>query len=385
MFDDMFDEDTDAEEGGQSLLPPQQSLTCIGHDAIETQMLEMIAEDRVHHAMIFTGLPGIGKSTFAFRLARYLLANPTTDESEQSMGLFGEALPEPAAPETLDIDPEGPVYRQVAAGSHPDLFYVYQGMDESKKSSQLDVETIRKITPFVRLTASEPGAWRVVIVDDADSMNRNAQNAILKNLEEPPKNTVFILVSHRLGALIPTVRSRSRVFHFKPLDYDRYADLVRQQAPATEDQALRSLYEMTSGSVGRTIAFLEEDGLETMALVSGLLNDWPQWNWPAIHATADTLSRKGQETQYQSFTDILLWVAETILRAKARNQADIPSLHALEGGIAQRLLSAYSLEEWIKICENLKEHLAQGDRAHLDKRNIILGTFSILSPQRKAA
>lgn len=389
MFEDMFDDGAEATpaEPEDFLKPAHETQLSLGHEEIEAHLLEMIQNDCLPHAMIFTGLKGIGKSTIAYRLARYLLSNPADDPAEASMGLFGgDELPEVKA-ENFEVDEEGNVFRQVAARAHPDLLVIEREYDEKKdvRKPAIDVDSIRGINKFVQLTSSGAGAWRVIIVDDADTMNRNAQNAILKNLEEPPKNTIFVLIAHRLGALIPTVRSRSRTINFQPLAKEHFTELLKKHDPQISDGHTQSLFEMMSGSVGSAIDFIDESGLVTMVVVSDLMKSWPNWDWKTIHATADTMSRKGQEKQYKAFENVLLWMSTSILQAKAR-RLDVPSgFNEFDADVMRNLIQSYSLEEWIKICENLKDHFLQAEIARLDKKNTVLGAFSILSQERKAA
>ncbi len=158
---------------------------------------------RLPHAILLSGPRGIGKATLAFRLARFLLAGPGDLPAE--MLETGEG--------GLAIDPESSLFRRVASGGHADLLTVERAYDPRRRRLRSDivVEDTRAIAGFFRLTAAEEG-WRIVIVDGAEEMNRNAANALLKILEEPPRRGLLLLVSHSPGRLLPTVRSRCRHF-----------------------------------------------------------------------------------------------------------------------------------------------------------------------------
>jgi len=88
------------------------------------------------------------------------------------------------------------VFHRVASSGHADLMTVEREFDEKKGrlKNDISVESVRRIHPFVRMTAAE-GGWRVVIVDGAEYLNASSQNALLKVLEEPPKKTVLILTT----------------------------------------------------------------------------------------------------------------------------------------------------------------------------------------------
>lgn len=386
MFDD-FDDDDLADEGVTvtpinltgGLQPPRQMPETLGHDDVEAQLLELINAKYLPHALIFAGPEGTGKSTFAFRLARYLLKHGKTEEEG---GLFGEPLPAAKA-ETLNVDMNDQVSRMIAAEGHPDLLTVQREFDEKKGrfKGSVGIEPVRRIAPFMHMTASFNG-WRIAIVDDADTMTNEAQNAVLKILEEPPAQALLILICHRPGMMIPTIRSRCRVIHFQPLALDVFSNLLRRLEPGLRDADLQTLYAITGGSAGQGLRLIEEGGLEVIYKVSGLLSQWPSWDWPQIHGIADNLSKPGQEDSYQSFIEVFQWSVEALVRARAR-QSELPS--PVDSPQMAQLANAYSLEEWLSICERLKSHFATAGFANLDKRQAILGAFSIFDESRKAA
>ena len=129
------------------------------------------------------------KRRSAFRLARLLLAG---DDAAKAKTL-------------------------IAANAHPDLFVAERLYDEKTErlASEISVETIRRLTQFLTRTPSL-GDWRVAIVDTADALNRNAANALLKALEEPPPRTTLFLLSVAPGRLLATIRSRCRKVSLPP-------------------------------------------------------------------------------------------------------------------------------------------------------------------------
>ena len=190
-------------EAIEGLSPARENLLCFGFGDLEQSLLKAFNADRFPHAIILAGPTGIGKATFAYRVARFLLAQ------EPGGGLFGGDV---APAVTMEISAENPVVRRISSGGHADILTVGRVYDEKKKklSNDIPVDEVRKITPFLRKTSSE-GGWRVVIVDDAHHLNRSSQNALLKILEEPPKKTVLILVADQPGRFLPTIRSRCQI------------------------------------------------------------------------------------------------------------------------------------------------------------------------------
>src|SRR5581483_7887541 len=196
-----------AESAASLAPPPRANPMLLGHDAAALALHQLFEAGRLPHAVLLGGPRGIGKATFAFRLARFVLARSSAAELA-APALF--VAPEgPAA--GLVIPPDSGTFRRVAAGGHADLLTVERAYDPRRRRlrSEIVVDDTREIAAFLRLTPAE-GGWRVVVVDGADEMNRNAANALLKILEEPPRQTLLILVAHSPGRLLPTIRSRCR-------------------------------------------------------------------------------------------------------------------------------------------------------------------------------
>lgn len=186
------------------LLPAREQRSCIGHETLEQHLLSAISDGKVPHGLMFTGIKGIGKATFAHRLAKFLLTHDKGGLNDDAgAGLFGDALPEPEFSYTsLDTDPEATDVKLYLASAHPDALTVERPYDDAKDryKDAIDVESVRKIEPFLRMTASD-GGWRIVVIDDADTMNRNSQNALLKILEEPPKKNSDYSCGASTGAI----------------------------------------------------------------------------------------------------------------------------------------------------------------------------------------
>lgn len=379
MFDDF--ETNEAENFGfsepivdepEGLLSPRESYECLGHDNVEKILLDLIDSGAMPHAIIFNGLEGVGKSTMAFRLVRYLLKNGTADSAQDS--LFGDA---PAAATSLNIDRDDPVFSRVVSGGHPDLLTIERPQDAKKgtQKNSVDVETARKVAPFLRMTSSD-GGWRVVIIDDADTMNRNAQNAMLKILEEPPKNALLILVAHRIGALIPTIRSRCRVLNFLPLDDDALTALLMKEVGQTiseEDKAI--LNAMSQGSIGRAKQILDIKGLDVVYQVLDILKTYPDFNWVDIHHLSDQAGKMWQNGTFEMINRTFLWAIESIIQSQAKNiSLPVP----LNGSEFASLCASYNLQKWIEVFDTLKDHFNKIEFSNLDKRQGVLQAFNII-------
>lgn len=230
---------------------PRDNPELIGHAAAEQALLEAYRSGRMHHGWLLTGESGIGRATLAFRLARFVLANPDP------------ASPAVHAARDLSVDPEHPAGRMMSLGTHPDLLHLQRPWDEKNKRyrTEVSVDTVRRIIPFLGTTAGE-GGWRIIIADPADEMNRSAANALLKNLEEPPKRTLFLLVAESKGSLPPTIASRCRTLQMQRLsdgEVESVLDTLGVGMPAGPDRDVALA--IAAGRPRRMIELVKGDGI----------------------------------------------------------------------------------------------------------------------------
>lgn len=296
-----------------------------GHDNAVEQFRAAWDSRRLHHAWLLAGPKGVGKATFAKKAARRLLA----EAAGPPFDLPG--LEVPCDPEELDEQGEvreHPVARLVSKGSHPDMRWLERV--ENPKTGNLNrnikVEQIRALSEFMTMTAAL-SEWRVVVIDTVDELEPSAANALLKTLEEPPPNTIFLLVSHAPGRLLPTIRSRCRRLEFEPLGDDAMASALTAQLPDLPACERARLIPLAAGSVGRALAFAELD-LEALrssalAIVRGGDADNSKRSELAGH-----LARKVAADRYAAFLALL----PTLLAQEART---------LEGRQRERVLDAY--------------------------------------------
>jgi len=197
----------------------------VGHGP-QIELLRRIARGgRLAHALLLAGPPGIGKRAIADALTATLLCERG---GEDACGECGAC-------------------RQLAAGSHPDVLVV--GLPRDKR--EIPIDKARELNQFLRLQPLR-GGRKIAIVDDAHLLNLPAQNALLKGLEEPPPESLAILVAHNADALLQTVRSRCQRVLFAPLEEAVVADLLATRLGVPADEA-KALAAQSDGSVGRAL------------------------------------------------------------------------------------------------------------------------------------
>ena len=345
---------------------PRDTHALYGQPLAEAAFLEAVTSGRLPHGWLLTGPRGIGKATFAWRAARFLLAQPVADDA----GLFGT----PPAPTSLETDPNHPVARRIAALSEPGLCLLRRPWDEKTKrlKTQLTVDEVRTLKSFFAMSAGGNGR-RVVIVDSADEMNTSAANALLKELEEPPRDAVLFLVSHRPAGLLPTIRSRCRVLRFAPLDADELSQALTTagHAPPAEAAALTRL---AQGSVGQAIGLIQGDGLALYGDLLALLGSLPQLDRPAALRLAEAAGGRSEDR-----FDLTLTLLDRLLARLATTGATgqpPEAITAKEPAILTRLAPDPDTGRiWADLAATLTAKARRGKAVNLDPVPLVFDMF----------
>ena len=355
---------------------PRLTERLYGQAAAEQGFLDAFKSGRLHHGWIVTGPPGIGKATFAYRIARFLLAG----ESERDM--FGGSL---------DVDRATSAARLVANLAHPELLVLRRPYDfkTKKLKSEITVDEVRRLKGFLAMGAGE--GWRVVIVDPVDELNPNAANALLKSLEEPPKRTVFLLISAAPDRLLPTIRSRCRTLACAPLADENLRKAVAQALNAAEDaganaalpagEEWQTLSRLAEGSVRRFLMLHTAKGLDLHRKIDSLISSLPRIDWLTVHAIGDELGSAAAEAKYELFFDLLLGRLTRLVRTAATGEGDPADVQ-----LARRIIPEDQLAAWAQLWETTVAEKASTETYNLDRKSLILLTFQrIVQASRGAA
>lgn len=325
---------------------PRETLALVGHRDAQAAFLDGVHSGRLHHAWLIGGPEGIGKATFAYHVAKYLLS------------LRPGAVP---AFQTLSYDSEGRAARQVVALAHPDLVVLRRQPSTEKKqaTTQIPVETVRRALDVFGSTAGN-GGWRICIVDSAEDLNTAGANALLKVVEEPPPRAIFLIVAHQPGRVLPTIRSRCRKLLLRPLDQVDMLAALAGLGLNPEDVAVRQAVMLADGSVRRALTRLDP---ETAALILGartLLAELPAIDITKVMGMAEQLAGRAGEAEFAVFVETLEeWASQT--------------LHGNAGRGAGYL--APLAEVW----EKTRHAIRETDALNLDRKPLVLSIFHDLA------
>jgi DNA polymerase III subunit delta' len=272
---------------------PRQTAALFGHDEAEQALLDSYRTARMPHAWLLAGAKGIGKATLAYRMARFVLAHPDP------------ASPQVRASRSLAVNRDHPVARQVAAQAHPDLLMLERTAGATGAlRSVITVDEVRRTVSFFGSTAGA-GGWRVCIVDSADELQLpQGANALLKVLEEPPANALFLVVGHAPGRLLATIRSRCRRLTLRPLGPGDVARAAACALGRDEYDDVRRAADVARGSVARALMLLGGPALALRERVTQLLRALPEVDPRSLHGVGDTLARS-DDNVFETFIETI--------------------------------------------------------------------------------
>jgi DNA polymerase-3 subunit delta' len=318
-----------------------------GHEEAIAAFREGMDSGRMHHAWLISGPTGIGKALFADKGAARLLA----DAAGPKVELGG-----------LDVPDEHPTARLIAAGSHPDLMRLERlARDNGELARNITIDQVRSLQRlFVTTPSLSP--WRAVVIDSVDDLERGAANALLKNLEEPPPQSVFLLVSHATERLLPTIRSRCRQLRLSTLGPDAMTSALRAALPDSDDKEIDSLAALGKGAPGRALAFR---GLDIEALDKALEEIARRGDRTNARrsALAQGLSARAAQPRYEAFL------------------TRVPSLIAREAKRRQ----GRALAEAIGLWERAHDLAGSATRLSLDPQSVVFelaGMLATLAPRQ---
>lgn len=336
----------------------------VGHDRALAAFLEQLNGGRLHHAWLLHGPEGIGKASLAQLFAKYALC--AASDRLASGAAIGNSF-------------ENMAVKLIDAGSHPDLFVLERLPRDSKlvrdigrsewpagleRARSINVDQVRELVGKFALKPALSDR-RIVIIDSIDDLERSGANALLKSLEEPPAGTVFLLISHSPGRLLPTIRSRCRAIRLSPLPDEEMGVILRRHLPQIEEIELAMLIRASGGSPG---AAMKLAGLDIAGIDEALAQIASEGDAHNAIRTglAHALSLKPAQQRYEAFL------------------ARVPAFIATEAKRRSGAGLAVALNAW----EESRQVADNAIRLSLDSQMTVFalgGIVAALAPQRADA
>lgn len=316
---------------------PEQSPQLIGHDTVADAILGQAREGRLPGAILLHGPKGIGKATLAFSLTKQILT------------LTGD-------------EPVERVNEQVNAGVHPNVFTLRRKPRDTGNGfyTAIRVEDVRNVQQRMRQTRGRAG-HRICIIDPIDECNANSANALLKILEEPPADTVFLAISHRPGALLPTIRSRCHAHALRALNNADVTTVLMQQMPELAATEIERVIQLAQGRPQRAFEALLLDNLEALEQLQNWLAN-PGTKQVADHLKlAESITKSGGAEEELARELIVDWMAQEARTA------------ALNGAAGRNRLASAT-----KLWEKAQALFADADAYNLDAKQTLVSIFDAL-------
>ena len=360
---------------------PQEQTELFGYDIEEQMLLDLWHKGRLAGGWLFCGPKGVGKATLAYRLARFILSRDKKDFLTQTKDL----------PTSLSVNEKDPVFQMVAQQTHPGMKVIECGLKEEelksrqalinagkrldpevenkrKRFNEIRMDDIRNAKNFLHLTSGTQ-TWRIMIVDAADDMNINAANALLKSLEEPPAKTIIVLISHSIGKLLPTIRSRCRKLILKPMKNDLLENILKQKTPDLSDQERFMLIELAQGSLGRALNLYQSGFIDRFIDMISLLDGFPDFSSTRLYDfTEEKLKDKEMLKTAQEL--LVQWLTGICIDAERGNQRK--ELFDGEKKLHESILNCLSPLTLIESIQEIQKTFSDQD---LDQKQVFINAF----------
>jgi DNA polymerase-3 subunit delta' len=262
------------------------------HQPLWHTLLNAWSQQRLPHSLLLCGTKGMGKAIFARQLAEFLLCEHPRIHNDIPK-ICGYCKP----------------CLLLKAHTHPDLFRV----EPAEEGKQIAIDQIRQLIEFCTLTANY-GRHQIIILNPAEAMNQNAANSLLKLLEEPPKSTMLLLISHRPSALLATIRSRCQRFDFSRPDKTVAHDWLTQKIP--NPQLAPLLLNLSAHAPLAALNLVEGDELNKRRELFDTLTQLPQGKLDPVKIAEQW--NKQQVAQILHW--MLIWTMDLIRYSQSRNE-----------------------------------------------------------------
>lgn len=283
-------------------------MNLLGHDEAWREWRAAMASARMHHAWLLVGPKGMGKGLFARAAAAELVAE--------------KGVPQPPAGRHPDIlIPEHPPETKEEAKK------LEAGNEDIRRKRSIPVDEIRTIQHRLN-TRPTLGSRRAVIIDPADDLEKNAANALLKSLEEPPAGTFFLLVCHRPSRLLPTIRSRCRLLRFPALSAEQVGSVLASHAAHTDAATRAAAVAAAEGSPGAALGFVEQELAPLHAIMLRLVSEGDEHFSLRGELASEIGARPDRERQAATFDLARAVLASALPSASRAQQARIVEAHS---------------------------------------------------------
>ena len=352
---------------------PMLANEIIGHSSQKLSFLSSFASNRLHQCWLLAGDMGIGKASFAWLIAKFLLttkyqpADLKIDLNESNIN----SILEPQSGNTLN---------RIISGSEQRVYIVRRGYNEKRKTffKNISIEDVRKLQSYCSLSIAD-GGKRIIIIDTADDLNKSSSNALLKLLEEPPKNTIFLLISHQPNLLLPTIKSRCQKLSFSNLDQTDLGAVLTAIGCKIEPSDEVSLSILSKGSAGAACRLINSNCINLYRDILNLASSLPNLNTNKILQLSQNYFAKAKPSEFEIFIEMMQHFFSRLCKTGVMQKPVLPSVTDNEAKIMKSLCpNLKSARLWSEAANISLAKLNKGYLLNIDIESLILDAFIYL-------
>ena len=352
---------------------PKLAKKLIGHSTQKLYFLNSYISNRLPQCWLLAGDKGVGKATFAWLIAKFLL---TTNQNPDDIKieLNGANIDSILAPQ------DGGTLTRILSGSEQRIYVVRKGYNEKRKAffKDISIDDIRNLQSYCSLSIAD-GGRRVIIIDTADDLNTNSCNALLKLLEEPPKNTLFLLISHQPNLLLPTLQSRCQKLLFSALSQNDLRAVVTATGQEIGPAQEVPLSILSNGSAGVACRLLNSNSLNLYRDILNLASSLPNLNTKKATQLSQNYFAKGKADDFENFIEMMQHFLSRLCKTGAMQKPLSPSVTNDEAKIMRYLCpSLGSANLWAEAAEIALAKLHKGYLLNIDVESLVIDTFIYL-------
>ena len=352
---------------------PMLANEIIGHSSQKLSFLSSFASNRLPQCWLLAGDMGIGKASFAWLIAKFLLttkyqpADLKIDLNESNIN----SILEPQSGNTLN---------RIISGSEQRVYIVRRGYNEKRKTffKNISIEDVRKLQSYCSLSIAD-GGKRIIIIDTADDLNKSSSNALLKLLEEPPKNTIFLLISHQPNLLVPTLKSRCQKLSFSNLDQTDLGAVLKAIGCKIERSDEVSLSILSKGSAGVACRLINSNCINLYIDIVNISSSLPNLNTNKILQLSQNYFAKAKPGEFEIFLEMMQHFFSRLCKTGAMQKPVLPSVTENEAKIMKNLCpNLKSAHFWSEAANITLAKLNKGYLLNIDIESLILDAFIYL-------
>ena len=352
---------------------PMLANEIIGHSSQKLSFLSSFASNRLPQCWLLAGDMGIGKASFAWLIAKFLLttkyqpADLKIDLNETNIN----SILEPQSGSTLN---------RIISGSEQRVYIVRRGYNEKRKAffKNISIEDVRKLQSYCSLSIAD-GGKRIIIIDTADDLNKSSSNALLKLLEEPPKNTIFLLISHQPNHLLPTIKSRCQKLSFSNLDQTDLGAVLTAIGCKIEPSDEVSLSVLSKGSAGAACRLINSNCINLYRDILNIASSLPNLNTNKILQLSQNYFAKAKPSEFEIFIEMMQHFFSRLCKTGVMQKPVLPSVTDNEAKIMKSLCpNLKSARLWSEAANISLAKLNKGYLLNIDIESLIIDAFIYL-------